>query len=165
MMKKLVFPVVALLAVALAVPAFAGGGQCSSKSSATAASAKGGSCSSAKSTAWAGAWLQRSATGSVVVTEVAANSPASRSGLRAGDIVLAVNGTKLGGRSGSGELCPDGSVCTIGSSVAYQVQRGRDTRVVKMKLEAMPQETAHKVAAREASFDPTMAAVVIPSRD
>jgi hypothetical protein len=29
----------------------------------------------------------------------------------------------------------------------------------------MPQEPAHKAPALEASFDPTIAAVVIPSRD
>lgn len=165
MKNKLVAPVVALFALALALPAFAGGGQCSGKSSATAASASHGSCSSTRSTAWAGAWLQRSQDGSVVVAEVAANSPAARSGLRAGDVVLAVNGNKLGSGAKAGQMCADGSVCAVGSSFAYQIQRGKATRVVKMKLETMPSAAAERVAAREASFDPSLAAVVIPSRD
>jgi S1-C subfamily serine protease len=167
MKNKLAIPAVALLALTLAVPVFAGGGQCSSKSSATATamSAGKGSCSSTKSTAWAGAWLQRTTTGSIVVAEVASNSPASRSGLRAGDVVLAVNGSKINGKAKSGEMCADGSVCTVGSSVAYQVKRGNDTRVVKMKLEAMPSTAAERFAATEGNYDRSLAAVVIPSRD
>lgn len=166
MKNKLVIPVVALFALAVAIPAFAGGGQCSSKTAAAAMSAGSGSCSSKGSMAWAGAWLQRSQNGSVVVTEVATNSPASRSGLRAGDVVLAVNGNKLSSRTTkNGEMCPSGTACNVGSSFAYQVKRGRDTKTVKMTLEPMPADASERFAAREASFDRSLAAVVIPGRD
>lgn len=164
MKKKLTLPVVAILTCALALPALAGGGNCSSKASATSASAGKSSCSSsAKSTAWAGAWLQRSASGQVTVAEVAAGSPASKSGLKAGDVVVAVNGRELGAKAG-GE-CMSSADCKVGAAVAYTVQRGSSTKVVKVKLEKMPEQAAAKFADREASFEPSLAAVVITVAD
>ncbi len=164
MKKMLAFPAVAALTIALAVPAFAGGDHCKGKTSATTAMAAGkGSCSSkASSAAWAGAWLERSNSGAVTVAEVAKGSPAARSGLKSGDVVVAVNGRNLNaGKDGS--ACLSSAECSVGSAVAYTVQRGRTTRVVKVKLEKMPADATERFAHREASFDPTLAAVVFPN--
>ena len=61
-----VIPVVATLALAVALPAFACDGH--SKASASSASAEGHSCPGmSRSTAWAGAWMQRSAGGELTV--------------------------------------------------------------------------------------------------
>lgn len=164
MKKKLTFPAVAVLTCALALPAFAGGEHCSGKASATTASAGKSACSSsAKNAAWAGAWLQRSASGQVTVAEVASSSPASRSGLKAGDVVVAVNGHELASKEG-GE-CMTSADCKVGASVAYTIQRGSTTKVVKVKLEKMPELATAKFADREASFDPALAAVVIAIAD
>lgn len=165
MKSKLAIPSAALLALALAAPAFAGGGQCGNKTSATATGAGHGSCSSARSTAWAGAWLERSSSGQIVVADVAAGSPAARSGLRAGDVVLAVNGRDLRAAAKEGHLCADGTSCNVGSSFAYRIQRGNSTRTLRLKLESMPASATERFANREASFDPALAALVIPSRD
>jgi S1-C subfamily serine protease len=164
MKKKLTFPAVAILTCALALPALAGGEHCSGKASATAASSGKYSCSSSSaSAAWAGAWLQRSASGQVTVAEVASGSPAARSGLKAGDVVVAVNGYDLTSKQ-SGE-CMTSADCKVGAAVAYKIQRGSSTKVVKVKLEKMPEQATAKFADREASFDPALAAVVIAIAD
>ena len=159
---RLVVPVVAALTIAASLPASA----CNDKkNSATTASNGSHSYSDmSRSTAWSGAWLQRSAGGELTVAAVATGSPAARSGLRKGDVVLAVNGRELNAEK-SGHTCADGSVCAIGSSFAYTVQRGRTTRVVKVKLEKLPSEATTRFAELEPSYEPTLAAMVIPSVD
>ena len=69
----------AAFALALSVPAFAGGGHCSG-ADASAASASDYSCAghAAKSSAWSGAWLERNSSGAITVAEVAKNSPRPR---------------------------------------------------------------------------------------
>jgi len=147
MTKKLGTTVVALLALALAVPAFAGGANCS-----------GGS----HSAAWSGAWLQRSANGAITVAAVARNSPAARAGLVAGDVVSAVNGHDLSAGCDRSS-CSSASACNVGSVVTYSVRRGDAQRNVKVKLERMPAEAAQRFAGRTASFDPLLATLVMPA--
>ena len=82
MQKRLSASFAAVLTLALAVPAFAGGANCAGSSSASVTANKS-SCSdkaSASNTAWAGAWLERSSSGKVTVAHVAKNSPAHRAG-------------------------------------------------------------------------------------
>ncbi len=161
MKKMLTASTAVALALAVSVPAFAGGGNCSG----SAASADAGySCSghSAKSAAWAGAWLQRSASGTVTVAEVAKGSPASKAGLKSGDVVLAVNGYDLSD-SGARAMCASKAECKVGSTVSYTVRRGSSTKNVKLKLEKMPADATQRYASRQADFDPTLAAVVMPT--
>lgn len=157
---RIVVPVVGALVLASALPAAACDGH--SKNSASSASAYAGSCS-AHSSAWAGAFLQRTQNG-LTVLAVAEGSPAARSGLRAGDVVLAVNGHEMSAAK-SGHMCSDGTACAVGSSFAYTVQRGKATKTVKVKLEKMPVEATTRYASREASYDPALAAMVIPIVD
>lgn len=161
MKKMLTASAVAGLALALSVPAFAGGGSCMGGASATTADAKA-SCESAKSAAWAGAWLQRSASGTVTVAEVAKGSPAAKAGLKSGDVVLAVNGYDLSD-SEARATCASKAECKVGSTVTYTVKRGGSTRSVKLKLEKMPANATERFASRDAGFDPMLAAVVMPT--
>jgi C-terminal processing protease CtpA/Prc len=157
-----VIPVVAALTLAAAIPASACDGH--SKNSATTASAGGHSCSGmSRSTAWAGAWMQRSGGGELTVVAVAEGSPAAKSGLRAGDVVLAVNGRSISEKSS--HMCADGTACSVGSAFAYTVQRGKATKTVKVKLEKMPADATTRFATVEASYEPALAAMVIPSVD
>lgn len=153
-----VVPVVAALALAVAIPAAACDGN---KASASSASAMGHSCSGMHSAAWAGAWMQRSSGGQLTVVAVAEGSPAAKSGLRAGDVVLAVNGKSIG----EGHACAYGTACAVGSSFAYTVQRGKATKTVKVKLEKMPVDATTRFASQEASYEPMLAAMVIPVVD
>jgi S1-C subfamily serine protease len=163
MTKKLAIPVIAILTCALAVPALAGGGNCSGKSATAYASASKAACApGAKSAAWAGAWLQRSESGEISVAEVASGSPAAQSGLKAGDVVVAVNGRDLSSKEG---VCLTSADCKVGAAVAYTIQRGAKTKVVKVKLEKMPEAATVKFATRQAMFEPELAAVVITTTD
>lgn len=140
----------AILALVVAVPAFAGGEQCA-----------GMKCSHS-TTAWAGACLQRSASGAVTVAEVAAGSPAAKAGLQAGDIVTAVNGYRLAD-SHERASCSANARCSVGSTVTYTIQRGSATKDFKVALVRMPAGAAEKFSKRAASFDPALAALVMPA--
>ena len=161
MNKALTASAAAVLALAVAVPVFAGGDHCGgAKTSASMADAKM-SCAS-KANAWAGAWLHRSAAGRVTVADVAKGSPAARAGLRTGDVVVAVNGYDLSNNEDRA-MCASKADCNVGSAVTYTVLRGRSTMAVKFKLEKMPANATARFATHNASFDPTFAAVVTPS--
>lgn len=160
MKKSLVASAAALFALALVAPAFAGGQGCSHSS---AAASNEESChSKSASAAWAGAWLQRSPSGQVVVADVAKGSPAAKGGLKRGDVVLAVNGYNLAD-SKEAAMCASRAECSVGKTVSYTVQRGSSKKSVKVKLEKMPADATARYADRNASFDPTLAAVVIPA--
>jgi S1-C subfamily serine protease len=158
MKKTLSASAAAVFALAVAIPAFAGGSHCAGMS-ATSADAKA-SCAG-KAAAWAGAWLERSESGKVTVAEVAKGSPAQKSGLKAGDVVLAVNGYHLG-NSEEHAMCASKAECNVGSSLTYTVQRGGSTKTIKLKLAKMPDNaTAHY--GHHAQFDPALAAMVVTS--
>ena len=159
MKRMLATSAAAVLALVVAVPVFAGGDHCGARMSATSADAKV-SCAS-KATAWTGAWLNRSTSGRMTVTEVAAGSPAARAGLKTGDVVLAVNGYDLSDNKDRA-LCASKADCNVGSAVTYTVQRAGATMAVKFKLEKLPANATARIASRKASFDPTFAAVVMP---
>ena len=152
--------VMAALALAVALPAAACDGH--SKASASSASAYDHCSGMSSKTAWAGAWMQRSSGGQLTVIAVAEGSPAAKSGLRAGDVVLAVNGKSIAEKSSH---CASGTACSVGSAFAYTVQRGKATKTVKVKLEKMPADASTRFAAQEASYEPTLAAMVIPTVD
>lgn len=162
MKKILTASAAAAFALALCAPAFAGGGHCSS-ADASAASASDYSCAGhAKSTAWSGAWLERTSSGAVTVAEVAKNSPAAKAGLKRGDMVVAVNGYDLSD-SEARATCASKASCTVGSTVSYKVQRGAKTKSFIIKLEKMPANATEHFASRQADFDPALAAVVMTS--
>jgi S1-C subfamily serine protease len=153
----------AVLALAVVAPAFAGGAGCSGHD-ASAAMTDGHASCAGKSAAWSGAWLERSASGKVTVAEVAKGSPAARSGLKSGDVVLAVNGYDLGDAA-ERATCASKAECNVGSAVTYRVQRGHSTKTIKLKLEKMPVSATEHFASRQASFEPALAAVVVPAID
>ena len=162
-MRRLTASAATVLALAVAIPAFAGGAHCGGGKEASTTSAEAASScgSSSKSAAWTGAWLQRTEAGKVTVAEVAKGSPAARSGLRAGDLVLAVNGYDLS-NSKERAMCESSAECKVGSAVTYKVQRGRSTKSVRCQLEQMPSTATARFANRQASFEPALAAVVMP---
>jgi S1-C subfamily serine protease len=162
MNKMLTAAAAAALALAVSAPAFAGGGHCSGDASASSASASSCAGHATKSAAWAGAWLQRSGSGTVTVAEVAKGSPAAKAGLKPGDVVLAVNGYDLSD-SEAHATCASRADCTVGSTVSYTVKRGSSTKNVKLKLEKMPADATQRMASRQADFDPALAAMVMPA--
>ena len=164
MKKMLTASAAAVLALAVTVPALAGGTHCSGGDQTSATTAEGRAMCAGKAAAWAGAWLQRSASGKVTVAEVAKRSPAARAGLKTGDVVLAVNGYDLSNTEDRA-TCASHAECNIGSAMTYTVQRARSTKTIKLKLERMPVNATERFASRQASFDPALAAVVMPAVD
>ncbi len=160
MKRTLTIVASAALMLAASIPAFAGGQYCQGHASAASAS---NACSDAHASAWAGAWLQRSSSGQFTVADVAKGSPAARSGLRPGDVVLAVNGNELCSAEGRA-MCSKGQ-CSVGSTVSYKVQRGHSTKTLKFKLAKMPMDATARYAHQQASFDRGLAAVVFPAAD
>lgn len=154
MKRVLTASAAAVVALAMAVPALAGGANCSS----------GEKASKTTAAAWGGAWIQRSASGTFTVAEVAKGSSAAKAGLKTGDIVLAVNGYDLADSEDRAE-CASKAACNVGSTVTYTIQRGNSTQAVKVKLEKMPATATKRFAHRSASFDPALAAVVVPAAD
>lgn len=151
-MKKFVASSAVLaVALALAVPAFAGGDHC-------------GAMKGASTSAWAGACLQRAESGAVTVAQVAPGSPAAKAGLRSGDIVTAVNGVKLasGKECAASASCGAGS-CSVGSKVTYTVQRDGARKDIAVRLVKMPADAASRWAAQDARYDATLAALVAPA--
>jgi S1-C subfamily serine protease len=148
MLKKLTAATAVVLALGFAAQAYAGGAYCSGKSASTAA--------------WCGACLQRSASGAVTVAAIAKGSPAERAGLKTGDIVTAVNGYRLAD-SRESSMCSAKGECSVGSTVTYTVLRGRSSQSLKVKLEKMPADAANRFANRDASYDATLAALVLPA--
>ena len=153
MKRMLTASAVTALALAISVPAIAGGEHCSGQASAAKATYS--------AAAWSGAWLERSATGTVTVAEVAKGSPAAKAGLKSGDVVLAVNGYDLSD-SESRAMCASKASCNVGSTVSYTVNRAGATKQLKVKLEKMPSSATQRFASRDASFEPMLAAVVMP---
>jgi S1-C subfamily serine protease len=127
MKKNLIASAAALLAFATVAPAFAGGANCSHSSAAAATSSEGSCHGKSAYSAWAGAWMQRSASGQIVVAEVTKGSPAAKAGLKSGDVVLAVNGYSLAD-SKEAAMCASSAECKVGRSVAYTVQRADPRR-------------------------------------
>ena len=162
MKKSVIASAAALLALASIAPAFAGGAACRSQSSASTASSDASCHGKSANAAWAGAWLQRSPSGQIVVADVAKRSPASKAGLKSGDILLAVNGYDLSD-SKQAAMCASSAECEVGSTISYTVKRGESTKKLKLKLEQMPADASSRFATRDASFDPTLAAIVIPA--
>jgi len=164
MNKLLSASAASVLALAIVAPAFAGGANCGSHASATTADMADHCAGKSKNAAWAGAWIQRSQSGTFTVASVAKNSPAAKAGLKEGDVVLAVNGYNLAS-SEAREQCASHAACNVGSAVTYKVQRGSSTKSIKLKLEKMPSNAVERYASREATFDPILASVVMPAID
>ena len=152
MKKVLTASAVAALSLTIAVVAFAGGDHCGAAKSSSAS----------YTSAWSGAWLERSDDGTVTVADVAKGSPAAKAGLKRGDVVLAVNGYDLSD-SESRAMCASKASCKVGSTVSYTVNRNGSTKDLKLKLAKMPSDATDRFASREASFDPMFAAVVMPA--
>jgi serine protease Do len=77
--------------------------------------------------------------GGALVGDVSPNSPAQRSGIEKGDIILDVNGKPV---AGSNELRMTISMMQPGTSVNLRIARNGAPLVVAVKLEEMPTTTA-----------------------
>jgi serine protease Do len=73
----------------------------------------------------------------IIVSEIEEGGPASKAGLKVGDIILAVNGQTMGSSDDLTEILIDSSV---GDILALQVYRERKAIDLKLKLERRSQQ-------------------------
>ncbi|WP_042779385.1 PDZ domain-containing protein, partial [Sinorhizobium fredii] len=67
-----------------------------------------------------------------VVGSVEQNSPAAQAGLRAGDVIIAVNNRKI---TGSADLRNRVGLAPVGSEVEIEYRRDRDRKTVTIRIE------------------------------
>jgi len=97
-----------------------------------------------KTTGWIGVELDADeATGVYKVTKVIPDSPAESAGLRAGDVLYAMNGIKLA-EENEKELKKEKEHLRPGSSVTYTIKRDGYDREVKLTLAPMPTDVMAK---------------------
>ena len=120
----------AAAAVALAVPALAGGEKCNK----SAAACKEEMTAHYKAKGWAGLELDK-ADGQLVVKGVVAGSPAEAAGMRAGDVLLAVNGASFEDKDAVYKVKKS---LAVGSSVTYTISRGGAEQKVSLTLAPVP---------------------------
>jgi serine protease Do len=83
-----------------------------------------------------------------LVAKVIADSPASRGGLQAGDVVLEFNGQPL---RDSSQLPPLVGTASVGSEVELKILRHGKERVLNILLAELPQEDQNKPVQQEAA--------------
>lgn len=144
-MKKTTWWAVAVLAVALAAPVFAGSGaKCSYD--ATACLQK---LSEKRDKGWMGIEQDKSADGVLSVKRVVPGSPAETAGFLAGDVLLTRNGIKL---SDYEAIKADKASFKAGAKVTYTVQRQNAEKQIAVTLGSMPEDVfanmvgAHMIA-------------------
>lgn len=71
----------------------------------------------------------------VLIMEVAQNSPAARSGLRKGDVILAINGQPV---KASNDVQQVVEVSTIGRDLAIEINRAGRKSILSVKPGAYP---------------------------
>jgi S1-C subfamily serine protease len=136
-MKRI--PIHLAVAVALALggsAAWAGGDKCSAQHTqadyqkmAEKMAAKG----------WLGLDTEKNAGGGYVVRSVASGSPAEKSGFRAGDVLVALNGVRLG-EDNKEALAKVKSNLGPGKEVNYTIQRSGAERTVTATLAPVPHD-------------------------
>jgi serine protease Do/serine protease DegQ len=75
------------------------------------------------------------ATQGAVVVEVAKDSPADKAGMRAGDVIVAVNGRAV---RGSADVRNQVGLIPVGEEVEFKVLRNGQVRVLKARIEKRP---------------------------
>lgn len=133
-MKRITWGMVAVSALIVAVPAFAGGGaKCTQATQACL-----NHWAKTKDMPWAGLQYDKSADGSVVsVKAITPGSPAATAGFQVGDVVVAMNGAKLADKEAVKKAK---SEMKVGSTVQYTITRGGTEQQLAVTMAAMPPE-------------------------
>jgi S1-C subfamily serine protease len=154
-MKRVSHLLAAALLLMLSHPVLAGGKDCegSANSAAQTASAKGHDCTEStqacldkmaakyRNAGWAGIEFDKSAKekGVVRVARVVPGSPAEKAGLRQGDVLVAMNGVRLGDEN-KDTLAAIKKSLKPGSKLTYTVARASAEQQVALTLAEVPQE-------------------------
>jgi S1-C subfamily serine protease len=143
MMLRRVVLAAAALTVAAPLAAFAGEGKCTMGD---AQACLNHTTADAKSWGWLGVDKEQdAATGGWVVKSVIAGSPAEKAGLKAGDLVVAVNGFRLSKDMDKAKYKEVKAGLKPGATARYTVMRGGSESVVAATLGTYPQDVLAKM--------------------
>ena len=131
-MKRISWLVVAVFAVALAAPAFAGSGEKCTQNTQTCLNYM----SKNKDKGWVGLEYDKAADGAVSVKAVTAGGPAATAGFEVGDILVAMNGAKMSDKDAMKKAKGEWKV---GQSVSYTVMRAGAEKQMAITLDKMPE--------------------------
>lgn len=121
------------LAVLLAAPAFAGEGKCN----ASTQECLDKMAAHMKDSGWVGVELEKSDIGGYEVAKVIPGSPAEEAGIRAGDVLFAMNGIEISEKNEEA-LMKVKKGLSPGKSVDYTIKRDGYDRQVTVTLAPMP---------------------------
>ena len=132
---------IAVLAVVVLVSgglALAGhGGKCTKTTAECAAYMK----EAYQTKGWSGIDADKNEDGSIKVLSVVPKSPAEKAGLKAGDVLVSINGITFSPENESKIMEMKKTQMTIGQSAEYGVKRDGQVTMVKVKLERIPEAT------------------------
>lgn len=133
---------------ALATSALAGGAECEKTAALNAKNTKhctatAEECkqymSEAKTRGWVGIEYDKTEDGSLVVEKVLSGSPAEKAGLKAGDVLVALNGVSLAEQN-KDKLKAVKATMKPGATVNYEVKRAGQSQDFAVKLGTMPDD-------------------------
>ena len=116
--------------------AFAGGAKCAERHT-QADYSKMAEKMAAKG--WLGIETEKSADGGYAVTSIATGSPAERAGFRTGDVLVAINGARLG-EDNKEAVAKAKANLAPGKEVTYTIRRAGAEKTVTAKLTSVPRE-------------------------
>jgi predicted metalloprotease with PDZ domain len=136
-------PCAALLALALAAPAWAGGENCRkdaehAKAHKTAHHDKAAKAEAIRQAGWSGFEAEKDAYGNYVVSRVDSGSPAAEAGVRVGDRLVAYQGIALTAENEKAIKAAK-KERQIGARVSYTLARGDASRDVTLTLTEVPE--------------------------
>jgi predicted metalloprotease with PDZ domain len=132
-MKRIAWWMVAVCVVALASPSFAGeGGKCTRATQACL-----NHWAKSKDVPWAGLQYDAAENGTLTVKSLSPGSPAATAGIQVGDVIVAMNGTKITDkeaiRKAKLEIKP-------GQTVQYTISRAGAEQQLPVTMATMPPE-------------------------
>lgn len=141
--KTLLAPCAALLALALAAPAWAGGENCRkdgehARAHKTAHHDKAAKAEAIRQAGWSGFEAEKDAYGNYVVSRVDSGSPAAEAGVRVGDRLVAYQGIAMTAENKQAIKAAKKDR-KVGARVSYTVARGDASRDVTLTLAEVPE--------------------------
>jgi C-terminal processing protease CtpA/Prc len=147
-MRRSLLLIAPLAMFAFASQAVAGGADCAKAAQTGSQAAAQKNCTAtkeeclahmadAKKHGWVGIQYDKTEDGNMVIAEVVSGSPAAKAGLKAGDVVYALNGVDFT-EANKDRLKAIKSKLEPGSSITYTIQRAGASKDVALTLGNMP---------------------------
>ncbi len=122
------------LATALSLPALAGHAKCTRSAEECAAHMK----EMFQTRGWAGMEKEYNEDGTITIRAVLPNSPAEKAGIKAGDLLVSMNGITLSKENEAKIEEAKETGMRIGDTVSFGVKRGKEIATIKVTLERIP---------------------------